>query len=67
LPSTQARGYDDLPAETLARTEQTHVGAIEAGALRTALVASVGALLDEGEEAGLPHASVVADRLADLR
>ena len=34
LPAVQARGYDDLPAETLARFEAAHVGALEPGALR---------------------------------
>src|SRR5439155_5974069 len=37
LPAVQARGYDDLSAETLARFEAAHVGAVEAGALGTAL------------------------------
>ena len=30
LPAVQARGYDNLPAETLARFEQTHVDAVAA-------------------------------------
>ena len=64
--AVQARGYDDLPAETLARYEDAHVGAIEPGALRTALGASVAALLREGVEARVPHAQVVAERLAEL-
>ncbi|HKO24145.1 MAG TPA: nucleotidyltransferase domain-containing protein [Chloroflexota bacterium] len=67
LPAVQARGYDDLSAETLARFEEAHVGAAEPGALRTALAASVRALLREGAEARLPHADTVAQRLADLR
>jgi hypothetical protein len=66
-PVAQARGYDDLPADTLARFEDAHVGAAEAGPLRAALIASVRALLDEGAHAGLPHAHVVAERLAELR
>jgi hypothetical protein len=66
LPAVQARGYDDLPAETLARFAGAHVGAAEPGALRAALAASVLALLREGTEAGLPHADTVAQRLADL-
>ena len=65
LTAVQARGYDDLPAETLARFEQTHVVATEPGALGAALVASVRALLHEGAEARLPHAQTVAERLAD--
>jgi hypothetical protein len=66
LPPAQARSYDDLPAETLARFEDAHVGAVEHGALRTALAASVVALMREGAETRLPHADVVAERLADL-
>jgi hypothetical protein len=63
----QARGYDDLSAETLAPIEDGHVGSLEPEALRHALAASVRALLREGEEARLPHAEVVEDRLAELR
>jgi hypothetical protein len=66
LPAVQARGYDDLSAETLARFEQAHVSAIEPGPLRAALVASVLALMREGAEAGLPHADAVAQRLTEL-
>ncbi|HEY7123463.1 MAG TPA: hypothetical protein VH540_05890 [Ktedonobacterales bacterium] len=39
--AVQARGYDDLAAPTLARFGETHVGAVEPGALRAALAASV--------------------------
>lgn len=66
-PPVQARGYDDLSAETLARFEDAHVGALEPWSLRAALAASVLALVREGEQAGLPHAHVVGDRLAELR
>jgi hypothetical protein len=66
-PAVQARGYDDLSAETLARFEDAHVGTVEPGALRAALAACVLALTREGAEAGLPHAHVVAERLAELR
>lgn len=66
LPEVQARGYDDLPAETLARFEGAHVGAVDAGVLRAALATSVLALTREGAEAHLPHARVVAERLAEL-
>jgi hypothetical protein len=66
LPPVQARGYDDLSTETLARYEDAHVGAIEPGALRAALAASVLALMHEGAEARLPHAHVVAERLREL-
>jgi hypothetical protein len=64
LPAVQARSYDDLSAETRARFEDAHVGALEPGALRAALAASVLALMREGAEARLPHALVVAERLA---
>jgi hypothetical protein len=67
LPAAQARGYDDLPTETLARFEDAHVDAVEPEALRAALAASVLALMREGGEARLPHAHVVAERLAELR
>jgi hypothetical protein len=67
LPAVQARGYDDLSAETLPRFEDAHVGAVEPEALRRALAASVLALMREGAEARLPHADVVAQRLAELR
>ena len=67
LPAVQARGYDDLSAETLARFEDAHVTALEPGLLREALAASVVALMREGAEARLPHADVVAQRLAELR
>ena len=63
----QARGYDDLSAEALARSEDAHVGALEPAALRAALAAAVVTLTREGAEARLPHAQVVADRLAELR
>jgi hypothetical protein len=64
--AVQGRGYDDLPAETLARFAETHVGATEPGTLRSALAAAVNALLHEGTEARLPHAKTVAERLAEL-
>ncbi len=66
LPPVQARAYDELSAETLARFENAHVGAVEPGALRAALAASVLALMHEGAEARLPHVHVVAERLGDL-
>jgi hypothetical protein len=67
VTAVQARGYDDLSVETLARSEESHVGGLEPSALRAALAASVAALADEGIEADIPHAQVVAERLADLR
>jgi hypothetical protein len=66
VPAVQARGYDDLSAETLARFEDAHVTTLEPGALRAALGASVLALVHEGAEVRLPHADVVAQRLAEL-
>jgi hypothetical protein len=66
VPAVQARGYDDLSADSLARFEDAHVGAIDPGALRTGLSASVRALLREGADARLQHADVVAQRLAEL-
>ena len=66
LPAVQARGYDQLPPETLAALAGTHVGSVEPDELRRALAASVLALLSEGGEADLPDAAVVAERLAEL-
>ena len=66
VPARQARGYDDLSAETVARFADAHVGAVEPDVLRTALAASVRALLREGADARLPHADAVALRLAEL-
>ena len=67
LPPSQARTYDDLSPETLARYEDAHVGSVDPEELRTALTASVRALVREGVEARLGHAPVVAERLAELR
>ncbi len=66
VPAGQARGYDDLPADVLARFDGTHVVAVEPTALRTALAASVRALMDAGADAGLPHAGTVSERLGEL-
>ena len=66
LPAVQARGYDELPPETLATFDRTHVGSVEPEALRRALAASLLALLNGGAEADLPDADVVAERLAEL-
>ena len=66
LPAVQARGYDDLPGETLARFADTHVAALAPDTLRSALAASVRALLREAVEARLPHAGSVATCLAEL-
>jgi hypothetical protein len=67
VTAVQARGYDDLSAETVARFRDAHVGAVDTEALRAALAVSVLALMREGAEAGLEHAQVVAERLAELR
>jgi sugar/nucleoside kinase (ribokinase family) len=66
LIAVQARGYDDLPAETLARFAGTHIAAAEPATLRAALGAAVLALTREGAQANLPHAEIVAQRLAEL-
>jgi hypothetical protein len=66
LPAVQARGYDDLSAESLARFAEAHVTALTTAAVRAALAAAMRALVREGEETRLPHAEVVADRLAEL-
>jgi hypothetical protein len=66
VTAVQARGYDDLPADTRARFADAHVASLEPDALRQALGASVRALMDEGSAAGLPHASLTAERLAEL-
>jgi predicted nucleotidyltransferase len=67
LPAVQARGYDNLPAKTLARFAHTHVDAITPESLRSALAASVLVLTHEGAEADLLNANVVAERIAELR
>ena len=66
LPAVQARGYDQLPPETLAGFDRTHVASVEPDALRRALAASALALFNEGAEADLPDVAVVAERLAEL-
>lgn len=66
VTAVQARGYDDLSAETLRRFGSTHVAAPVPDALRAALSSSVAALLHEGTEASLRHASSVAERLAEF-
>ena len=65
--AVQARGYDDLSADTLARFDEAHVGALKPDSLRKALGAAVRALVHEGAEAQLPYVDAVADRLAELR
>jgi hypothetical protein len=67
LPAVQARGYDDLPADTLAGFDGTRVGSLEPERLRSALTVAIRALLHEGKEANVPSAHVVAQRLAELQ
>ena len=67
LPAVHARGYDDLPDETLARFADTHVEALDPAVLRSALAASVRELALEGAEGAVPIADIVAERLAELR
>jgi hypothetical protein len=67
LPASQARGYDDLPVDALASFDGTHVGSLEPEFLRSALAASMRALLHEGREANVPSTDAVAQRLAELR
>lgn len=61
--AVQARGYDDLSAETLARFSATHIGALDPPTLRAALAAATRALLREGGEARLGSAAAVAQWL----
>ncbi|TMF95090.1 MAG: nucleotidyltransferase domain-containing protein [Chloroflexi bacterium] len=67
LPAVQARGYDDLPTDSLASFNGTHVESLEPERLHSALSAAMRALLDEGKEANVPSADTVAERLAELR
>ena len=67
LPAVQARGYDDLPAETLALLGAAHVVSLEPPSLRDALAASVSALMAGGAEAGLTRAAIIDERLRELR
>src|SRR5262245_8218129 len=66
LPAVQARGYDDLSPEILARFGDTHVESGEPDGLRRALAASVLSLIDVATEAGLPQADVILERVAEL-
>ena len=67
LPALHARGYDDLPADTLASLDGTHVASLEPERLRSPLAAAMRTLLHEGKEANVPSAEPVAQRLAELR
>lgn len=63
----QARGYDDLSGETRSSFAETHVGDLARDALRAALAASVRSLFDEGMQAPVRNAEVIAERLDELR
>ena len=65
LPAVQARGYDDLPADTLTGFDGTHVGSLQPEQLRNALSAAMRTLLHEGKEANAPSADAVAERLGE--
>jgi hypothetical protein len=67
LPAVQARGYDDLPAETLAGFDGTHVDSLEPERLRSAFSAATRALLRQAKEANVSTADMVAQRLAELQ
>jgi hypothetical protein len=66
LPAVQARGYDDLPADTLAGFDGTHVGSLEPERLRNALSGAMQRLLREGTEAQLSSTDAVAQRFPEL-
>lgn len=66
LVAVQARGYDELPAPTLKRFEHSHVTTTEPHRLHRALRASMTALLREAEEAGVPTARAIIERVGDL-
>lgn len=64
LPAVQARGYDDLPAATLAGFRATHVTSLTPDELRDAHAAAMHALMQEGRQAEVPTVGAVAQRLA---
>jgi hypothetical protein len=66
VPAVQARGYDDLSPETLARFADTHIPALDPDTLRNALVVSTRALLHEAVDAQVPNVEVISERLAGL-
>jgi len=63
LPAVQARGYDELPVETLAGFSETHVGSLNPLRLRKALSAAMDALLREAKENNVASTEAVAQRL----
>ncbi len=66
LPAVQARGYDDLPADTLAGFAGTHVDSLEPQGLSLALSAAMRALLHEAKQNNVPSVDAVAERLSEL-
>ncbi len=66
LPAVQARGYDDLPANTLADFTGTHIDSLEPERLRRALSTAMKALLHEARENGVRSVDAVAQRLSEL-
>jgi hypothetical protein len=66
VPAANARGYDKLAAETLARFETTHVSTLETDDLHAALASCVSVLMQEGEAAELRNVGVIAERLNEL-
>jgi hypothetical protein len=66
LAAAQARGYDDLPPETIAQFAHAHVGVLAPAALRTALSACLSALVREAAQTALPSAGMVAERIGEL-
>lgn len=66
LPAVQARGYDDLPADTLAGFAGTHVDSLEPQGLSRALSAAMRALLHEAKQNNVPSVDAVAERLSEL-
>jgi hypothetical protein len=63
LPAVQARGYDELPAETLAGFSETHLGSLDPRRLRAALSAAMDALLREARENNVASTEAVEQRL----
>jgi hypothetical protein len=62
----QARGYDDLPADTLAGFAGTHVDSLEPQRLRRALSVAMHLFLHEAKENNVPSVDAVAQRLSEL-
>lgn len=66
LQATQARGYDDLPAEVLAQFADTRVTSLEPELLRSALSAAARALLREARQTGVRDVEEIARRATEL-